>query len=105
MPKAGKCLGHAPCPYCAAKAEVKHDKNGHPYLICFDCGDGASPSQHWTRGNAAKIKALLGGGKFTPLPGVELPEWAKAAAPPPSPPKPADPVPPAPPKGKTTVLG
>ena len=100
MAKAGKVLGHAPCPYCATKdAEVKHDKNGHPYIICFDC---PRPSQHWTYGDEHRIKALLGGGKFRPLPGTEPPAWATES------PKPAPAAPAAPAAAvpeKTTMLG
>lgn len=99
----GKVVGHATCPYCGDKdAEVKHDKRGNPYLICWAC---PKPSQHFTLGDAHRIKALLGGDKFRPLPGVELPTWATSASP-----KPASgagtqpPAPAAAPK-KTTLMG
>lgn len=99
MVKPGKTIGHAPCPYCSDKgAEVKHDKNGAPYLICFEC---TPASQHFTRGDATRIQNLLGGGKFRPIAGMELPTWAApAAASPPAPPAPARQ-----PAKKTTLLG
>lgn len=98
MSKGGKCVGHALCPYCSDRgAEVKHDKNSHPYIVCFEC---EPISQHFTRGDPARIKNLLGGDKFKPLAGAELPAWAKPAAPAPAPepaPKPAP--------RKTTLMG
>lgn len=99
MAKAGKVIGHAPCPYCGdSAAEVKHDKRNNPYIICFEC---ERPSQHFTLGDAGRIKAFFGGGKFKPLPGTELPEWAKETAPAP---KPA-PAPAPKEKPKSTILG
>lgn len=90
----GRTVGHCACPYCQKKAaELKHDKNGHPYLVCFDC---VPPSQHFTRGDPARVRNLLGegGAKVVFLPGVELPAWAKPpVAPAPAPksaPKPVD---------------
>lgn len=84
--KRGRVIGFAPCPYCASKdAEVKRDKNGNRYIICFDC---PRPSQHFTHGDSAREEQFFGGGRFRPLP-----------APAPKPPTPA-----APPK-KTTLLG
>lgn len=30
-------IGHVDCPLCKKEAQVKEDKNGHPYLFCKDC--------------------------------------------------------------------
>lgn len=80
MSRAGKVIGHAPCPYCGDKeAEVKSDKNGNPYIICFGSsapGSCVKPSQHFTLGDPERIRMLLGGGKFRLLPGAEAPAWA-----------------------------
>jgi Zn ribbon nucleic-acid-binding protein len=106
MAKTGRVIGHAQCPYCEdAHAEVKLDKNGHPYIVCFDCGGDKKPcSQHFTLGDSKLVSRFFGGGKFKPLAGAELPECLQAVTAP-GKPAPAPSPSPAPAPKKTTMLG
>lgn len=89
-------VGLVRCPYHSVcgndEAEVRRDKNGNLYVVCYEC---EPVSQHFTRGAPQRIK-VLGLEAF-----VEKPAPAPAPAPAASP-KPAreDPPQPAPSKKK-----
>ena len=83
MPR--KLLGHMQCPECDFdEAEVKEDKNGHPYRFCPDCN-----AQQFTRGDELRIANMFK--KMRPV---------KSAAAPAPEQKPAAPA-----RGAGTLLG
>lgn len=83
MAEAKRVIGHMMCPECDHnEAEVKTDKNGHPYRYCPDC-----QAQYFTRGDDRKAKNLLA--KMRPVTVTE----EKPADPAPVDPAPADPAP------------
>jgi len=72
MPRS-QLIGFTTCPECDyPDAEVRLDKNGHPYRVCFQC---APPTQYFTRGAPDKVKRLTD--KMRPV----NPSTAPAAAP------------------------
>lgn len=83
-----KTIGTVKCPFSHVcgnqQADVRRDKKGHPYIICYECDP---PSQHFSYGRAQRVKALA------------LDAFVAAPAPAPAP-KPALVDPPAAPKKK-----
>jgi hypothetical protein len=78
-------IGQVKCPYhhvCGnEQAEVRRDKNGNLYIVCYEC---EPVSQHFTLGAAQRVKAL----------GLEA--FVEQPAPPALSPKPASGDPPKP---------
>lgn len=75
---AGKVLGHCTCPECDfPDAEIKEDKNGHPYRYCPDCN-----VQTFSRGEPKRAKNMLA--KMRPLPGNSNPAPAATENPAPA---------------------
>lgn len=71
---AGKVLGLCTCPECDfPDAEIKEDKNGHPYRYCPDCN-----VQTFSRGEPKRAQNMLK--KMRPLPGNGNTEPAAPAA-------------------------
>ena len=51
----GQIIGHMDCPDCDFdNAEIKLDKNEHPYRYCSDCS-----TQTFTRGEPKRVENML----------------------------------------------
>jgi hypothetical protein len=58
----GELIGHTSCPECEFdKAEVRKDRNGHPYRKCTCC---MPATVYLTRGAPVKVARLLGKTRF-----------------------------------------
>lgn len=74
----GKLIGWKRCHDCNAKCEVRLDKKGNPYGVCFECVESGA-SQDFSMGRKVRLDRFVREG-FVPLEGTEAPAWAKPAA-------------------------
>jgi len=101
MAKKGQLIGWKNCHDCGDKqCEVKLDKSGNPYGICFEC---QPPSQDMTYGRPARLERFKREG-FRPVDPANPPAWAGGTPAPAPQPQPEPETKPAPQKKPRSLM-